>query len=669
MKKSIFLSIILLICNISFAQMGASPFSDPTSSNSIVWTAQFDTPPNIATNYSAWLAWKEKRIAQFEKKCPLRRSKTYYFSNNNSSNSNPCTFARPCQTWAYAVSLANSSGGDVAILLDTGSVFRENVNGEFIVDNVTIADYSDGISDYEVNIDSGVVNIKKPLILAATTQYATGGSTWTVQAGTGNMYRATENGDISWVLESNDRLGEVRGTHLIRMSSSATVDTTPNSWYFDNAAHFVYVNLGGTDPNTVPLEAIPSNLNNGVAFDGDGSRAENIIAIGFGCYRTTSITQKHTFASYTIGNEASYFKGVEGYYSGSHVMGLYNGPSSGGKAMFNNITLGFTKYNSNDETLISSYAQYGGQEFWCINCEGRYGTLKSSDWTYATKVGQGTLVSTHSSGSSYKAGLFVLANSRVKYSHTPAVRIALVNYYPEIDSADLTTARAFVDNSVLEWFNGTAAAVRIDGHNNTIFHRTRWYFKPIVESLESASGETPWNVYFINSYMYIDLATVGTGLYSIVNATSSTDNRYYFYNSLIAVKNAAGTSSARFGIDYDVRSNTGLPGSGIAANSKFINSILSIHKSGGGAVYYFGLTNQAANIKNNAYYQVTQATGQERGYNNDAGLVTLSSEAVIDTSDALLLQAGSTSFMPSHDINGKQRTVSPPDIGPTDFSS
>ncbi|MBI4372197.1 MAG: hypothetical protein HY585_00530, partial [Candidatus Omnitrophica bacterium] len=46
------------------------------------WDPVLDPTPNIASDYTGWIAWKDKRVAQFHVHCPLERATTYYFSQS-----------------------------------------------------------------------------------------------------------------------------------------------------------------------------------------------------------------------------------------------------------------------------------------------------------------------------------------------------------------------------------------------------------------------------------------------------------------------------------------------------------------------------------------------------------------------------------------------------------
>ena len=85
--------------------------------------------------------------------------------------------------------------------------------------------------------------------------------------------------------------------------------------------------------------------------------------------------------------------------------------------------------------------------------------------------------------------------------------------------------------------------------------------------------------------------------------------------------------------------------------------------------YHVGFNNQSGYMLGNAYYNWPLDSGQVRGYDTDNYRVDLTGEPEAGTSYPELLTPGYTGIILSHDINGKPRTVSTPDIGPIDFSS
>ncbi|MGD9632563.1 MAG: hypothetical protein AB7G28_22685, partial [Pirellulales bacterium] len=153
---------------------------------------------------------------------------------------------------------------------------------------------------------------------------------------------------------------------------------------------------------------------------------------------------------------------------------------------------------------------------------------------------------------------------------------------------------------------------------------------------------------------------------ALTNRQSLAGNSFEIHHSMVTIRNTPATSNPAGGLDYTVVNLNPAVGAGNASTSKAFNNIFSVDNAT--PQNYLGLTNQAANIKNNAYRNFDASTA-ERGHSNDAGAVTLANTPTFGVDDAQLRNAGTTDVLYSHDINGKRRTVATPDLGPVDFTS
>lgn len=627
----------------------------PASNNFANWTTSYGNVPNIATGYTSWLQWKNKRISQFENKCPSNRSLTFYFDATNGNDSTgDGSIGNPYKTLSLAQTQLDFYGSSTVPLrmrFKRGEVWSESTGlNASSYNNITIDDYGTG---------------NLPFFNCFSQQYTAGG--WTLASG--NRYTRAETNDIAWVREILDRLGETRGTHLIRMDSSANCEATANSFFW--GTNVLHVNLNGDNPNNASfyLEAVISNTENGVVFGGDGCRCENIRADGYGCNRTTSATQVQPFSNWSTGNDANLFKGCEGYFSGSHVIAHYVGGSSGGKSMFLNCIAGFTKYNAGGETVFNTYSNTGGQETWFVNCTCKYGTLKSSDWTYTTSFKRGIAFYGHTSGGANYSDLIVKFNCTVPSSSYS--QPALLSNHAGTLPGDgvITNARYFLVNSSYNC-NSQVSINSIDLTSNGVMYGNKFYFK--LDNTVNGNGwalDSPQYAWVINSYYEMNCTGATSNSWKLWNApgvAKTNDNRIYVWNCLFLWTN---NGNIAFAIDADAYNDTDAAPSATAdnRNGEWKNNIYAYQTST--ASSGFGFSNYATKQKNNAYYNVLDFTGQTRGYNLDPAKQTPGSLPALGVSQSQFLQTGTTDVMLSHDINGKRRTVATPDLGPVDFSS
>lgn len=625
-----------------------------------IWSPTFSAPPDIARSYTSWTNWKSFRKSQFQEHAPLARPITYYFSQAGNDNTGNGSISLPFRTRVKARSLAASG---VSLLFRCEDTWI-NDGGDWVYtgDNLTVASYTETSCDV------------KPIFIATGTLYGPAGvGTWTALGG--DAWSIPEQSSTSWVVDLDDLYGEVRGTPLIRQASSAAVEALPNSWFYNATLDLLYVNLNGDDPNDKDLYSVFSNTHSGVEFQGDGNRAQNIIGIGFGInYDPTAAggngTQAQAFTNRSSGDDANYFEGVEGYYSGSHALAHNLSAAAGGKSYWYNCKAGLTEYNgSAGETIYNTYSRDGEQETWFDTCECTYGTLKSNGWNYQLEGVRGNCMYGHTSDNAFDIDLVVNSSMTLKNTHTKAQIISdfANNQVPQETDGDFTTYRLFLDYPTHEpSVSSDSASIPIIQHG--IVYGGKFFLTPYANNPFALSNSNSTGTWIINSMFDVNLGTIANNNSGFYNGTSSTAIR--FVHSFINNRNASATSASRYGVDFDCRAATGAPGSCVSDKSLMINSIMQVSKvPTAGNVYYLGLTNQATRIINNAYRGVTQDAGLERGYDLDAGSKTLASDTSFGMPHQQLIQGGTTYIMLSHDINGKARTVSPPDIGPVDFSS
>lgn len=627
--------------------------SEDRPDNNRSWKTDYDSIPDIAYDLNLWYDWAFGRVQEFMTACPLERTTTYYFSTSGNDSTGDGSEGNPWQSIAKINSTISASSGDIRIRLKAGDVWdtTTGINTD-TKSNLTIDYYNSG---------------NKPLINAFTQKYNSTG--WTLD--TGNTYYASEANDIAWIRDQADRLFENTGPWS-RQDSLVNCRAASNSFFWDSGTSRIYLNLGGTDPNTLNLEAVISNSNNGVlVYFGTGQRVHGIRCDGWGIHRTVSPTQTQPFTVNNSNNSYCLLTECDGYFSSSHTMHHYQGTPgvAGGKCMWIGCDTGYTSYNSAGETMYNAFNPDGGQEAWFIDCDASYGTLPGYQWTFTTNV-RGDAYFGHASSSSNPQNLFVVLGGVVKDSVWPGQRTQTPNHIQTpSDIDDYTTYRCFiVDNHDRTGYPGTTtkAAGTLSMNQSTVAMNNRIY-KRVASSttqLYSVTGSVG-NGRFINNYIEIDLSARNSSV-AMYNATTG-DNKSVFDHCFFKYTGAGvAGNSLIWALDYDMRGTTSIA-SGTSRNGKMRNSIVSADITGTPTVYC-GFNNVDANQRHNAYFGLTQSTGLGRGYDEDPGLVALSGLPVLGTEDSDLLQAGEDISV-RFDINGKVRTYALPDIGPQDFSS
>lgn len=624
------------------------------------WVNDFKAPPNIATEYSKWLKWKDYRVAQFEKKAPKERANTYYFvpSSAGGSDAAACTYAAPCATRTKCASLITANGGNTRCRFHADYVWDDATDIVITANNNTIDCYKSGASLRDCTPGAEA----QPLFNAFAVKYLDASNPWTLAAG--NRYTVAETNDIAWVRKVNDRLGDTLGQNLVRVASSAACEALSNSWFW--GANVLHINLGGTDPNTLDLEAVISNTANGIEFQGDGNRVEFIRADGYGMHRTNTATQAQPFTSRAGGNKANYFKNLEAYYSSSHVV-AHNWNSTGGKSMWNGIIAGYPKYNAAGNNIFNTYSALGEHETWWLDTTAQYGTLKSSDWSYTTLFQRGHGFLSHTNSASYDHSMYVVFNTSLPNSHTPLLSIGgsgtnAVNPSPV---TDFSQYKSFMVKASQPATGNAITTPAFEWFKNQIIYGSRFAMKQTSAGVGAWTNYYPDNTWVINSDFEMNQAAVASNFTALYN-TLTADNKVNFLHSSIRIINAAVDGGISFGLDFDnIFGTTTVAGAGTSRNSTMTNSILSIINSGTSTFMRLSLTNSATALKNNRFYDTDQNAGFDAGYDLGTSQSTLSAAYDL-TSQAALLNAGNKEIQCSHDINGRRRDGSP-DIGPVEF--
>lgn len=608
--------------------------------------AALGTPPNIASDKAGFDDFTDARLAEFEAHCPTERTTTYYFANAGNDSTGDGSESTPWATIAKAQSTLNALvtlNADMRFRFKRGDEWRETAGILTALDNVTIDDYGTGAL---------------PFWNRFTVDYLDAANVWGSQSG--NRWQVAEANDIAWLRRKSDRLGETAGRIIARASSAADCSTRANSFFW--GSNILYVNLGGTDPNTVDLEACISNQVSGVEFQGDGCRVENIRADGWGLDRSLASTQDQPFTLRAGLGKANLVKNCKGYISGSHVI-AHNVPGAvpGGKAAFIGCDAGYTVWNSTaGETVFNTFTDDGDHETWFVNCDVDYGTLPSADWDYDTNKGRGQGFFGHvGSGGEPDCEALFLLNCKVKRSITPALAISGGVHNPT--AATLGAARAFQVGCTYERQDFAMPHIYEFG-TDMVYYGNTYRFRPTANAISALTNVNPLNGYLINS----DIRFEGLAIdYALFNRSSGSYAFHVFHSGI-----RWGGTSGTVGIDYDIATNTTSAGAGHAAGSTIQNSVIDADAA---LTAYVGLVNASGQVANNALSGIDDASGQERGYNLATNTISLSSPYVFGLKMAQLIAAGTTSetYMPILDgsLYNRLRDAVPPDVGPLDFSS
>ena len=607
----------------------------------------YPSPRNIHTDFKEALAWKLQREYEFQANSPLERATTYYFDTTRPDNTGDgLTLATAKKD---ATELAALAAADRAFLFVGGQ--RHVMTGpllEYAGDNLTIAGLDTGGGSRSFVIDR------------FSTTLAAASSSWTLAAG--NRYTATMATEVAAVKLRIDPLGLARDTNLVKVASSAACESTANSWYW--TASTIHLNLNGDNPDTYDVDLLPTNTDNGVEFSGDGCRLADATFYGFGCDNTTVANQNQGATNASSGDDANYYERVSCYYSGSHAMAHYLGSGSGGRSYWKDCDAGYTRWNSSGgETVANSYSSGGGQETWFDSLKVRTGTLKSSDWDYATDGARAKGVFGHTATGSMDLG--VMWRCTTEASHTPCRSLGAFDDTPTFETWELGNCRNFIVGCSQQMpTRAMAAGQSFELCNNVIHKGCSYAFRPNGASPDALfSAARPRDVYWLDTIVDLDLQDVDDANFGVYNGSSGV-GKLLIDSCFIRVQNNPGTTGTRFGIDYDTAFLTTAAGN--SDESQMSNSIVAYGASAGGN-QYLGLTNLVGNLTNNAFFGVTQDAGDARGYDNDSAEIALAAMPVPGVSVDALVAAGTTRHVGDYDGNFRRRSNARPSVGPFEF--
>lgn len=605
--------------------------------------------PNLASDYTAYTSYLTQLEGQLGAIAPSPQINERYVANAplGDDSNDGLTPSTPFETRTKALLEIAALGGNVRVNFNGGDTWIDNSDFAVMHPNVTISSFGTG----------------KATFSAFNVSYPSGMGTW-IQAGATNRYSVTEILDIAGFAE----VGSELTNPFIQVSSTAEVESTTRSWFYDGAD--LHINVGG-DPNLNSYVAIQSNVNNGIKLTKTGCRAENIITLGFGVSRTIDSTGAAGFSSNVTASSVNMFVNCESYYGGDACFQHFSATGSGGRTLFKDCVGGFMRFNSTGtEQIFKSHMEFGGQETTLIDCTFAAGTLKNSGWGYVSLRVRGIgLRSSSGAGASYGRQI-VHGCTLTGASSTPAKLIADLQEGTVFAKDALDECTSIISNCTHERTGGVLGDdCEIPMPAYGIVYASTFDMIRADVTVTSLSGVSPTDTYYVNSYVLFDMSQVGNTTHGIWNDIGPPDI-IYMYHTAIKTVNGVMTTNNRFGLDWSVKFLTTAPGTGNASGSYSVNSVVSAEQSGSTNLW-FGLNNNVAQQHHNGVFGLTSNATQCRSHGTDPDFVNMPVPYNFISPDSSLSQQGSNSDLPrlSHDINGKVRTVATPDIGPVDISS
>ncbi len=508
--------------------------------------------PPIYTD--AWNQWLELQIAERIAYCEVAREKIY-FASNGSDISGDGSQQKPYLSLAKAQQLLDNSNGYIELCFNNG--FYENhqkidTNKPFV--KITCLNGRATFSSFKV-IPGYFLQFNND----------------------NNTYYVTNMDNVVWVKERDNP------QPYAKMSFAENVEIHDGSFYWDPDFRILYINpIGDSDPNT-----------NGITYEynqpsdacfimrGDGNVIENVTTVGYGMNFTTP-TQQHGIDMRNQYGKQSLVMNCESYYGSSHAMVYAAAGAEGGMCTFIDCKAGYTMYNgSAGETVFNTYAYFGHQNTFFINCEVPYGTLPSFDWFWEDET-RGRAFFGHTGGQ-HTSDLIVLYNSKSSNCGNPSS----FNDLPE--ASNLEDVKCFI---VGDEFSGVGNNLAIFS-SNTVRYNCKYSCDPTVNSASLANWhQRGW---FINSAVDINLRRI-SGRFAIYNGSINFSSPKA-YNSLFYFRNSENRNQVS--IDYD---------SNMSNNGAIINSIIHVNSVGS---FIF---NNGISYIDNAYSNIPNGNGPQINY-------------------------------------------------------
>lgn len=593
------------------------------------YTVLVGAPP--AANKLAWQNWYYRLLQARLDACPLAQTTTYYFAENGNDTTGSGTAAAPYRTTAKAQTLLASG---VRCRFKRGDVIEEAAWATTIpftfastISGATVDDWSDAATQFK----------PAPLFNNFRTKYNSAG--WALAAG--NRYTRAEATLTVGDIRRQDRRLDVVYT---RVTSSALCESTSNSWYHDGAT--LHLNLAGTNPNTLNLEACPRGTVWGVYVNGaDKIRLQNLRFDGFGLTWLEAAYGVHVG---TVSGKEAVLVNVEVYRTGYHAIGHLGVSTTGdGIATFIGCKAGYCAAFG-VPTVYISHSVGGGHETIFHDCEATYGALPDSTW-YPASSRYGQSIYAHSSGT---IGLVIAYDCLVANNAFGAAESCTFNNLPT--ATTLEAVRGFVVGERTPGFQTV-------GYYNVCLAnmaKVNCYYELKPDSLSNQClMNAQCSGWIINTTYLIDAANQTASDFALYNPAAPHSPQFWHCH-LEAFNNNASWGSL---IPWKDPATD-------APNARMFNSIFQARGSfPAGCKPNF--VNSSANIGGNAYFGMLTYTGTG-GYDNDPGRVDLPVRAApaAPTSVSALYRTGVAlpgGYRVEYDQRWRPRlNLSLPSIGP-----
>lgn len=583
----------------------------------------------------AWLAWYSKLLRHRRTEVPLTRTTTYYVAANGSDSNDGLSTAAPFLTLSKVQTVLTASSGDVRFRFRRGDTWKESTGITCSKNNVTFDDWFDSTTGYKA----------APKFSRFTLEYNSTG--WS--AASGNRYTRTEASTIAWIRYQTNPFGTI----FIRASSSAECESTSNSFYW--ASSVLHINLGGTNPNTVNLEAVADNTGAGILINNvDGIRVRNISIHGFGCSATAG--------SYGLKVQNSSLKiavveHCEVFYSGDHCMGHNEGASStaGGICVFYNCRAGLG-YNGGSGVGWVTHNGNGDQETIWHGCEAAYGALPQTSWYNATtRPRTGTAIYGHTGGTPYKIGLAIVYGLEI-YNNSYGCEVgARFNNSDSVSATGIEDARVFVNETML---GNQPCGILNMGLQNHVFINCNYH----VQVMSGISNQIPQDAtcsgWLLNTSLTIERANV------VWNSGANGPHSFKWWHGLVRVIQPVTGVSTMMAI-------SAAQAAGTASAPSFVNTILAMDPISG-ITTRVNTRNHLDNLKGNAYAGVLgySTSGSDQGYDADTSAVQLGaapSMGIHPEQSSPLYRVGVAlpgGYKLEYDQDWDARNLTAPSIGP-----
>ena len=412
-------------------------------------------PPDPRT--LGFRAWMYRAMDTVEEYCVQQcaANPVFYFDSVGGSDSNTGTSAAsPWQTISKIQALiTDNPNGNYSMKWKKGSLWQPTYGLTLgaTANNVSITSYGVGSTP----------PIIKPLMMPAIWTFVSGtlwkyatpasmpyyGSTVVAAVRMASTADPSTLTGVSPAVYAGCGIADASLVPLYCMNSSATVEATIGSWWWDSAGTdpnsgsvaTLYLNLGST---TAPptMEWIGGNTTDGIVFGGDGVLIRGVRADMFGAIAANagiSVDQYYGFRhNPTTAGFAACIADCEAYYSNYHCAGLLNS-YSGGAILVRGGRFG---YCCNDSTALVGFAQSGAHEVYFDDNEILPGLNPSQAAIPAGVSGNGQPFYAHAGTG---AGALYIAN-RTKVRIVRNMACSGANFGGAPAASDITQSRAFV---------------------------------------------------------------------------------------------------------------------------------------------------------------------------------------------------------------------------------